>query len=456
MRVELYQEWNIFAKQPRSYFPLARVIAALPDPVRSGLSKASGAVVLSRGFLGAVVRFRKRNGRWSRTVWGCWRWMVWGCWRWMVCGCWSRTAFGSCPQHRALLCRAPQPALPERGGQRWGWSPGARGATVRVAGGARRAGRAEGRCGDAAGGQGRSGSGAGTAAMRRWGRRPGFAMGAPPPNGSLGLSAGTPRPNGAPGPGDRGCENGALMDRFGIFLQGLLGVVAFSTLMREWQGRGLRPGGERAGGSGSVAGPRPRCPEAVPGRAGLCRAPGRAGLGRAAAGSGGAASGGALWVPGELERGPAGRPQRRWLKSFGGHKLAFLALVAVLVEFIGWVCVLPGIVPAGGGGVCGAARVWDVHKSRVWLSRFTAGAPTLSCHQQQSHTCFDRASLPWRAIPGSWSSVAAGRAQLMGSTRHCSLIVVERQERSLVAPALWWGSHNNVEQFWWVCLYLVV
>ncbi|KAG6938096.1 transmembrane protein 110, partial [Chelydra serpentina] len=35
------------------------------------------------------------------------------------------------------------------------------------------------------------------------------------------------------GPGDayRGCENGALMDSFGIFLQGLLGVVAFSTLM---------------------------------------------------------------------------------------------------------------------------------------------------------------------------------------------------------------------------------
>lgn len=115
-------------------------------------------------------------------------------------------------------------------------------------------------------------------------------MGAPPPNGSLGLTAGTPRPAGAPGPGDRGCENGALMDRFGIFLQGLLGVVAFSTLMREWRGRGLRPGGERVrrpgDGSGSVAGPRPRCPEAVPGRAGLSRAPGRGGLGRAAAASG--------------------------------------------------------------------------------------------------------------------------------------------------------------------------
>lgn len=32
-------------------------------------------------------------------------------------------------------------------------------------------------------------------------------------------------------PNTRGCENGDLMDSFGIFLQGLLGVVAFSTLM---------------------------------------------------------------------------------------------------------------------------------------------------------------------------------------------------------------------------------
>jgi hypothetical protein len=31
------------------------------------------------------------------------------------------------------------------------------------------------------------------------------------------------------------CESGALMHSFGIFLQGLLGVVAFSTLMRESQ-----------------------------------------------------------------------------------------------------------------------------------------------------------------------------------------------------------------------------
>ena len=32
----------------------------------------------------------------------------------------------------------------------------------------------------------------------------------------------------------RGCKNGALMDSFGIFLQGLLAVVAFSTLMCKY------------------------------------------------------------------------------------------------------------------------------------------------------------------------------------------------------------------------------
>jgi len=30
-----------------------------------------------------------------------------------------------------------------------------------------------------------------------------------------------------------GCDNGALTDRFGVLIQGLLGAVAFSTLMRE-------------------------------------------------------------------------------------------------------------------------------------------------------------------------------------------------------------------------------
>ena len=37
-----------------------------------------------------------------------------------------------------------------------------------------------------------------------------------------------------PGTDTRGCENGALMDSFGIFLQGLLAVMAFSTLMCEY------------------------------------------------------------------------------------------------------------------------------------------------------------------------------------------------------------------------------
>lgn len=50
------------------------------------------------------------------------------------------------------------------------------------------------------------------------------------------------------------CESGALMHSFGIFLQGLLGVVAFSTLMRE---------------SGTPAPPRPhvdrRSPSPTPG-----------------------------------------------------------------------------------------------------------------------------------------------------------------------------------------------
>lgn len=39
----------------------------------------------------------------------------------------------------------------------------------------------------------------------------------------------TPSPS--PGLDTRGCQNGAFMDSFGIFLQGLLAVMAFSTLM---------------------------------------------------------------------------------------------------------------------------------------------------------------------------------------------------------------------------------
>ncbi|KAG5838342.1 store-operated calcium entry regulator STIMATE-like [Anguilla rostrata] len=45
-----------------------------------------------------------------------------------------------------------------------------------------------------------------------------------PHNSSLSVSP-------TPDADNRGCKNGALMDSFGIFLQGLLAVVAFSTLM---------------------------------------------------------------------------------------------------------------------------------------------------------------------------------------------------------------------------------
>lgn len=38
-----------------------------------------------------------------------------------------------------------------------------------------------------------------------------------------------------PSTNNRGCENGAFMDSFGIFLQGLLAMVAFSTLMCEYE-----------------------------------------------------------------------------------------------------------------------------------------------------------------------------------------------------------------------------
>ncbi|XP_030425224.1 store-operated calcium entry regulator STIMATE-like isoform X2 [Gopherus evgoodei] len=61
-------------------------------------------------------------------------------------------------------------------------------------------------------------------------------MGGPPAlvsaNGSLSLATRPGRPAvSSSGDEGRGCENGAFMDSFGIFLQGLLGVVAFSTLM---------------------------------------------------------------------------------------------------------------------------------------------------------------------------------------------------------------------------------
>lgn len=64
-------------------------------------------------------------------------------------------------------------------------------------------------------------------------RRPrssaGSVMQGPAGNASRGLPGGSS--TAASGAGR--CESGALMHSFGIFLQGLLGVVAFSTLMRE-------------------------------------------------------------------------------------------------------------------------------------------------------------------------------------------------------------------------------
>lgn len=38
-----------------------------------------------------------------------------------------------------------------------------------------------------------------------------------------------------PSSNNRGCQNGAFMASFGIFLQGLLAVVAFSTLMCKYE-----------------------------------------------------------------------------------------------------------------------------------------------------------------------------------------------------------------------------
>ncbi|XP_034023080.1 store-operated calcium entry regulator STIMATE [Thalassophryne amazonica] len=57
---------------------------------------------------------------------------------------------------------------------------------------------------------------------------PGLAGAGPPavPFTNTSLSSGP-----TPAQDNRGCENGALMDSFGIFLQGLLAVMAFSTLM---------------------------------------------------------------------------------------------------------------------------------------------------------------------------------------------------------------------------------
>ncbi|XP_043934843.1 store-operated calcium entry regulator STIMATE-like isoform X2 [Protopterus annectens] len=53
----------------------------------------------------------------------------------------------------------------------------------------------------------------------------------PPPVNNANGNLSTKAASAPAGPGYPGCKNGALMDSFGIFLQGLLAVVAFSTLM---------------------------------------------------------------------------------------------------------------------------------------------------------------------------------------------------------------------------------
>ncbi|XP_075930659.1 store-operated calcium entry regulator STIMATE isoform X3 [Petromyzon marinus] len=65
-------------------------------------------------------------------------------------------------------------------------------------------------------------------------------MNGPPGNASVGSGTGATGPVLSPitGPASNpagrphGCENGALMDQFGVFIQALLALVAFSTLMR--------------------------------------------------------------------------------------------------------------------------------------------------------------------------------------------------------------------------------
>ncbi|XP_040058633.1 store-operated calcium entry regulator STIMATE [Gasterosteus aculeatus] len=57
--------------------------------------------------------------------------------------------------------------------------------------------------------------------------RPQLGDGAPAGPASVANTSASP----TPGPETRGCENGALMESFGIFLQGLLAMMAFSILM---------------------------------------------------------------------------------------------------------------------------------------------------------------------------------------------------------------------------------
>lgn len=55
----------------------------------------------------------------------------------------------------------------------------------------------------------------------------------------------------------------------------------------------------------------------------------------------------------------------------------------------------------------------------------------LSCHRQQSHACLSPASLPWRAIPGHWSSPElCGRWQSSGDGQQLLTLLLEYAGRA--------------------------
>ena len=60
-----------------------------------------------------------------------------------------------------------------------------------------------------------------------------LALPGPGVQGLSAMSTNTSAPS-SPMPDAGGCENGALMDSLGIFLQGLLAVLAFSILMCKY------------------------------------------------------------------------------------------------------------------------------------------------------------------------------------------------------------------------------
>ena len=62
-----------------------------------------------------------------------------------------------------------------------------------------------------------------------------LALPGPGVQGLSAMSTNTSAPaSPTPDADNRGCENGALMDSLGIFLQGLLAVLAFSILMCKY------------------------------------------------------------------------------------------------------------------------------------------------------------------------------------------------------------------------------